>query len=442
MGGVRGMAGALRRRTALADALLAVVLATAFLVLPHVLPDGGRHGEAWDLTVTGGDVAVTLVSAAALTQLRRLPLATLVVTAAATFVGIVADLSVNLGQLATTIALYSFALRRPREHAVVAAGVTSVVLGVTSVLGATIGGQSWGRQNVILWLWTAAGIGLAVQGRRATIAALQDRARRAEETREETALRRVAEDRVRIARELHDAIAHHVAVISVQAGVAEHLVGRDPAAAAEALHHVRGSAKAVLAELQSVLGVLRQDEADLPTAPTPDLSHLDELVASFRSIGMPVTVETSGPPARLAPAADLAAFRLVQEALTNVQKHATGARARVMLAVRGDRLELTVANERPPARADDELGWSPAGRAAATGSGLGLVGMRERVAAAGGELRTGPTKDGGFRVEANLPLAVPVPSSSGMASGTSSAGPAAPPSSPPTTSRPRLREAR
>ena len=115
----------------------------------------------------------------------------------------------------------------------------------------------------MLWLWTAAALGLAVQGRRATIAALQDRARRAEESREETALRRVAEDRVRIARELHDAIAHHAAVISVQAGVAEHLVDRDPAAARDALHHVRESAKAVLAELQSVLGVLRQDETDL-----------------------------------------------------------------------------------------------------------------------------------------------------------------------------------
>ena len=408
MGGFR-VVGALRRRTALADALLAAVLALAFLVMPHLLPAGGPHGEAWDLTVTRGDVVLTLVSALALSQLHRLPLTTLVVTAAATFVAIVGGWSVNLAQLATAIALYGFALRRPREHAVVAAAVTSVVLGVTSVLGATIGGQHWGRQNVILWLWTAAALGMAVQGRRATIAALQDRARRAEETREETALRRVAEDRVRIARELHDAIAHHVAVISVQAGVAEHVVAHDPAAAREALHHVRGSAKAVLAELQSVLGVLRQDEADLPTAPTPDLSHLDELVASFRSIGMPVTVETSGPSVRLAPAADLAAFRLVQEALTNVQKHATGARARVVLAVEGNRLALTVANERPPARDDDEAGWQHREDAAATGSGLGLVGMRERVAAAGGELQTGPTTDGGFRVAASLPVTTPAP---------------------------------
>ncbi len=419
----RGLLGALRARPVLVDALVALALAAVFLQVPNAVPHGGRHDGGFDLTMTSADVVLTLVSAAALTQLRRRPLPTLVVASTATFVAIVGGWTVNLAQLATAIALFVFATRASRAHALAAATATSVVLGVTSVLGVTIGGQPWGRQNLILWFWTASALGMAVQGRRATIAALRDRARRAEESREETALRRVAEDRVRIARELHDAIAHHAAVISVQAGVAEHLVGRDPAAAAEALHHVRDSARAVLAELQSVLGVLRQDEADLPTAPTPGLARIDELVASFRSIGVPVTVETSGPSWRLAPAADLAAYRLVQEALTNVQKHARGARATVLLSPRAGRLEVTVTNDRPPARDTGLLAVAPDETG---GSGLGLVGMRERVLAAGGTLQTGSTKEGGFRVAAQLPLAAQVaagtvvrPAATEPASGTS-----------------------
>ncbi len=397
---LRDAVGALRRRTMLVDALVALVLALAFLELPNAVPHGERRDGGFDLTITGADVVLTLVSALALTQLRRRPLPALVVTGTATFVALVGGWTVNLAQLATAITLYVFATRSTRAHALVAAGVTSVVLGGTSVLGVTLAARSWGRENLVLWLWTAAALGMAVQGRRATIAALHDRARRAEESREEMALRRVAEDRVRIARELHDAIAHHAAVISVQAGVAEHLVERDPRAAAEALHHVRDSAKAVLTELQSVLGVLRQDETDVPTAPTPGLDRIGDLVASFRSIGTPVSVQTSGPPWRLTPAVDLAAYRLVQEALTNVQKHAPGARAAVSLSRRGGRLEVTVVNDRPPARERPRATPDEA-----AGSGLGLVGMQERVLAAGGDLQTGPTAEGGFRVAAQLPLA-------------------------------------
>ncbi|WP_291760501.1 histidine kinase [Cellulomonas sp. 73-145] len=404
---VRTVVGELRARPALVDLLVAVVLAVVFLRVPTLMAQSGRYGGGFDLRVTGPDVVLTLVSAAALTQVRRLPLVTLLATGTAALAALLGEWSVNLAQLALVIALYVFASRASRAHALVAAATTSVVLGATWALGLTVADQVWGRHNLILWLWTAAALGMAVQGRRASLAALQDRARRAEETREETALRRVAEDRVRIARELHDAIAHHAAVISVQAGVAEHVVERDPAAAREALHHVRESAKAVLTELQSVLGVLRQDEADLPTAPTPGLDRVGELVASSRAIGTPVTVERSGPPWQLTPAVDLTAFRLVQEALTNVQKHAAGARATVLLSTRGDRLEVTVTNDRPPAGAVPRgTGEGPTpSDDGPTGSGLGLVGMRERVAAAGGQLQTGPTKDGGYRVAAQLPLA-------------------------------------
>jgi signal transduction histidine kinase len=228
--------------------------------------------------------------------------------------------------------------------------------------------------------------------------ALEDRARRAEETRDETARRRVAEDRVRIARELHDVIAHHVAVMSVQSGVAEHLVERDPAAAREALHRVRAAAKSVLSELQSVLGVLRQDESILPTTPAPGLGDLPGLVESFRAMGASVELVVPERTPALSSTAGVAAFRLVQEALTNVQKHAAGASATVTWHIDGDEVQLSVTNARPPSEHPHSL------RAAPVGSGLGLVGMRERVVAAEGALSSGPTAQGGFRVTARLPL--------------------------------------
>jgi len=299
--------------------------------------------------------------------------------------------------------VFGYALDQPRVRGLTVAGVTSVLLGGSTILvGGLLRGE-WGRPNVVLWLWTATAFAVAVQGQRATMAALEDRARQAEESREETVLRRVAEDRVRIARELHDVIAHHVAVMSVHSGVAEHLIERDPAAARTALHEVRAAAKSVLTELQSVLGVLRQDESDLPTAPAPGLSGLNGLVASFRAMGSPVEVLVPDELPSLSPAADVAAFRLVQEALTNIRKHATGAPATVAVRTVGDMAEVAVTNRRAP-RAGPASG-SPVPPQALAGSGLGLVGMHERVLAAGGSLETGATADGGFRVAAELPLA-------------------------------------
>jgi signal transduction histidine kinase len=398
-----GVVGMLRRHTGAADALLAAVLAAGFLLVPLVLAATRRAGDTLYVAITGPDVTLTIASALALTQLRRRPLFALLTTAAATVVGFAGGWQVNLAQLAVCIAIFNFSLRRPRRDAIVAVAVTSLMLVAAAIVAVPLGGQA-GVPDNLLRLLTATAIAIAVQSRRATIVALEDRARRAEETREETALRRVAEDRVRIARELHDVIAHNVAVISVQAGVAEHLLERDTRAAGEALHHVRASAKAVLAELQSVLGVLRQDESDLPTAPTPGIADLDELVASFRSIGMPAVITMSLPLPRLEPPADLAAFRTVQEALTNVQKHAVGAAATVALARRGDRVEVSVTNDRPQPRQSATAALAGAQVIAPLGSGLGLLGMRERVVAAGGDLQTGPTSDGGFRVVAQLPV--------------------------------------
>ena len=396
------LAGPLRRHPAVADALVPLVLGLLFLLVPALVPSGPGGPGSPDIALGGPDIALTVFSALALTQRRHRPLLALLTTGAAVAVALLGDWQANLAQLAVAVAMFNYGLRRPRARTVLAATVTSVVLGTLSVLVVTFGSAAWGRQDVVLWLCTAAAVAIAVQGRRATIVALEDRARRAEASREETARRRVAEDRVRIARELHDVIAHHVAVISVQAGVAEHLLERDPASAREALRHARSSAKDVLAELQSVLGVLRQDENVLPTAPPPGLSGLDDLVGSFRSMGADVELDAPATIPELSSAADVAAFRLVQEALTNVQKHAPGAPATVRLRACADGVELVVVNGRPPTPLG--AGQPTSDVRVPAGSGLGLIGMRERVTAAGGALETGPTAEGGFRVGARMPL--------------------------------------
>ena len=400
----RSRVAQLLRRPSVLDAVIALSLGVVFVVFPLIASERVLRDRGIDLDLTGPDIAVTVVTALALTQVRRRPSAVLVVTAAASLVSIVGGWDVNLAQLGVAFALFSYGMERSRRQAVTAAAVISLVLGTAALVVAGLWHDQWGRQDVLLWLWLATAAAIAVSSKRAAMMALEDRARRAEETREETARRRVAEDRVRIARELHDVIAHHVAVISVQSGVAEHLVDRDPAAARVAMHHVRASAKSVLTELQSVLGVLRQDENALPTAPAPGLAGLPELVGTARTMGTPVELDAPAAMPALSPAADSAGFRLVQEALTNVRKHAGGATAVVRVATSGPSVVVTVANG-PSSDAPGANGIATGPHEASTGSGLGLIGMRERVLAAGGSLEAGPTADGGVEVAARLPLA-------------------------------------
>lgn len=402
MDAVRWLPRLVRRHPVGTEIAIPAVLAILFIAVPLAfpvdLPPSPEGRPPLNLVLTRPDVALTVASALVLLVRRRLPLLALVGTGALTAVALVGHRNVNLSQLALAIAMFNFALRRPRGRTILAA----VLFAGGSVVVVLLGPAEWGHQDVVFSLCTAAAIGIAVQSRRAAMAALEDRARRAEETREETARRRVAEDRVRIARELHDVIAHHVAVISVQAGVAAHVAEGDPGAARDALATVRSSAKEVLDELQSVLGVLRQDENLLPTTPAPGLSRLPDLLDSLAATGSAIRLEAPDPLPRLPPAADLAAYRLLQEALTNVHKHATGASATVRVREQDGSLVLGVTNGPPPRRSAPAADVPDAG--APAGFGLGLVGMRERVTAAGGKLRTGPTDDGGFEVAAQIPL--------------------------------------
>jgi signal transduction histidine kinase len=219
----------------------------------------------------------------------------------------------------------------------------------------------------------------------------------AERTRAEEARRRAGEERMRIARELHDVLAHNISLINVQAGVALHLMDEQPGQSRSALAAIKQASNDALGELRSVLDVLRQGDEAPPRAPASGLAQLDSLVAGAEATGLNVRARVEGTPRPLPAGTDLAAFRIVQESLTNVTRHAGPATTTVLLAY-GDK-DLTIQVD------DDGRGVEPPSVAGIPlRPGRGLAGMRERVAALGGELTTGPRPGGGFRVQARLPL--------------------------------------
>jgi signal transduction histidine kinase len=230
----------------------------------------------------------------------------------------------------------------------------------------------------------ALGRALAERGRRTMT--LEERAGRLEREHEAA----VADERARIARELHDVIAHSVSVMTVQAGAARLLLEEDAARARDSLLAVEGTGRQALGEMRRLLGILRGDEEEMRLAPQPGIADIGSLVEHVRAAGLPVDVVVEGEPQPLPPGIDLAAYRVVQEALTNALKHAGAARAAVEIRYGPSALDLSVVNDGHVARN---------GRA-----GHGLVGMRERVALYGGEFDAGPRREGGYAVRARLPL--------------------------------------
>ncbi|MDF2740498.1 MAG: sensor histidine kinase, partial [Actinomycetia bacterium] len=209
---------------------------------------------------------------------------------------------------------------------------------------------------------------------------------------DERARRALLEERARIARELHDVVAHHMSVIAIQAEAAPYRVPDPPEELASSFATIRASATEGLRELRRVLGVLRADGAAGDPAPQPDLGRLDELVAGVAAAGLAVTTTVTGDPRPLPPGVELSAYRIVQEALSNVLRHANGSDVRVEVVYRPAALELRVRNGPPPVPP-----------APSPGAGHGLPGMRERAAMLGGELAAGPDPDGGYAVAAVLP---------------------------------------
>jgi signal transduction histidine kinase len=261
-------------------------------------------------------------------------------------------------------------------------------------------------------------LGTLSRHRRLALAAAASRAERAEASLVETAATAAMAERVRIARELHDVVSHHVSLMAVQAEAVGALLPARPEAAATSADLIGSTARAAMTELRRLLGVLRFKDNDDPErlrlTPVPSMSRLDELTDAFRGSGLRVTSEASGPVVPLPPGIDLTAYRIIQEALTNAVRHAQGATASVRVTYEPSHLNVEVTNTAPPRPSSAVFplaalasGTSPGpapARAALSGSGYGLAGIAERVASCGGALSLGPTESGGFTVRARLPL--------------------------------------
>ncbi|WP_306207770.1 sensor histidine kinase [Actinoplanes sp. RD1] len=269
------------------------------------------------------------------------------------------------------------------------AGVCTAVLYAAALTGLDGGWLHPPMLLIAAWTAMSGGFGDAARSRRAYIAAVEERARRAEQTREEEAERRVIQERLRIARELHDVVAHHIAVINMQAGGATRVLERRPDQARTALAYIGKACDTVLKELASVVGVLRQsDDPDAATEPAPGLDRLPRLLDDVRAAGLRVDFRQTGDARELPAMVDLAAYRIVQEGLTNAHKYGTG-HASLVVGWTPAGLSVDVRNEIAPGRP--------------SGAGNGLVGMRERAAAAEGQLVAAPIGDS-FVVHADLPV--------------------------------------
>jgi signal transduction histidine kinase len=293
--------------------------------------------------------------------------------------------------LAPFVAVYAVAVALPARRAAFASAAAFVVLATTTAVANPFG--TFGGSFVLLPAMVAVALfaGLAVGNRRAYIAALAARAEEAERTREEEARRRVDAERLRIARELHDVVAHTMATINVRAGVAAHVIPDLPEPADEALRAIKEASKRGLRELRTILAVLRQADEAEPTQPATGLAALDVLVSTASAAGLPTQVRIGGVQRPLPAPVDLAAYRIIQESLTNAIRHAAPATAVIRLDFASDHVDIEVT----------DTGRGPSSHG--DGGGHGLVGMRERAAALGGTVEAGPAAHGGFRVLACLP---------------------------------------
>ncbi|MFI9624350.1 sensor histidine kinase [Streptomyces sp. NPDC052042] len=411
--------GVLRARSWLRDHPLAMDAALALAALLAMLAVSFTHPGVPDSPGVGSrspdasGVLLMAAGAAALVWRRRNPMAVLAVTAVPTVVGLVLSDPPSPVVMTNAVALYTVASRTDRPTTWRVGLLTAVALtGVVMCFGT---GPWYSQENFGVFAWTgmACTAGDAVRSRRAFIDAIRERAERAERTRDEEARRRVAEERLRIARDLHDVVAHHIALVNVQAGVAAHVMDRRPDQAKEALAHVREASRSALDELRATVGLLRQSgDPAAPTEPAPGLAVLDELVDTVRRAGLPVEVACVDRRPPLPAAVDLAAYRVIQEALTNVRKHAgPDAKAEISVVRVGAVVEITVIDNGSggAGRTGDGAPGTGAGGYEAdqghrSGGGHGLLGMRERVTALGGTLTARPRYGGGFRVHAILPV--------------------------------------
>jgi signal transduction histidine kinase len=374
-------------------ALAAAGLSTALFVF-----DPASRGLPRGTFVLG--CGLVLLHTLPLAARRRFPLAVLATSVASGLAFAALDLSPDLLWMTFLVAVYSVAAYGSRWVSL--AGL--VVAEVGSVANQLTPGRFQAPtviSNALLiaavWL-----LGHFVGVRRVYVGQLEERTAELEQARAELARRAVTEERLRLARELHDVVAHAISVIAVQSGVGAHIANTQPEEAAKALVAIEATSRGALEELRRLLGVLRQEhEPQGDLAPVPGLADLDSLLAEVSKAGLAVKLRVNGTRPPVPAGVDLSAYRIVQEALTNVVKHAGPAHAQVTIGYRDQDVTVEVT--------DDGQGAVTSGSDGQAGSGHGLIGMRERVAAFGGELEVGPRPGGGFRVAARLPLAAEQP---------------------------------
>ncbi|HEX5994048.1 MAG TPA: histidine kinase [Jiangellales bacterium] len=376
----------LQRHPVVPDAVLAAGL-FALLTLPFM----AGYDQDWPRLALG------TVMFAALVFRRVRPVASFTVVALAGFVQWIAGVPLSPVDGVVLLALYSIAAYGPRwaSRLGLAVGVLGAVLASQRYVLVS-GGSGAFLTGVMLYAAAAAGAWAMgdVRGlRRAYVAQLVERASQAERERDQRVQIAAAEERARIAREMHDVVAHNLSVIVVQADGGRYAARRDPGSAVSALETISTTGRRALAEMRRLLGILRSADDQPGGDPQPGLHRLPDLLDSFRAAGIPVDLHVSGVQRELDEGQSLAAYRAIQEALTNVLKHAgTQVRATVRLEYSRERLHLQVVDD-------------GRGAAAAHGDGHGLAGMRERLAVYGGRVDAGPAAGGGWRLAAELPYA-------------------------------------
>ena len=292
------------------------------------------------------------------------------------------------------VVLYSVGVYLPTRLSVTAlvstmlAGVATWLVATSSAAGVDLG--NW--LPMLVWCWGVWAVGRVIRSHALRSAELQRLARELAIERDARAREAVTVERARIARELHDVVAHKISVMSVQAAAARRVLTGDQPAVREALEAIEGTGRETIDEMRHMLGVLREPTDELALAPQPGLSDLAALAGQMRAAGLPVEIHTEGIPRTLPAGLELSAYRIVQEALTNTLKHAGPARANVAVRYLDHAVEIEIADDGP-------------GAASTNGTGNGLVGMRERVAMFGGEFDAGRREDGGWSLRARLPVA-------------------------------------
>ncbi|HEY8046121.1 MAG TPA: histidine kinase [Streptosporangiaceae bacterium] len=382
-----------RQRLGIAAALTALAAAAALALA--VIHQGHAPGPALDLIV--------LLCIPAASFGRRWPLPFLALAGTAAAAQMAWGTASPLASVVLGVAGYAVAASVPRRLSIRAVLAAAAIFGAALLYAGLTKGLSPLAAGAILgFLPLAAGwfIGDSMAARRRYLAGLAEQAERERAAEAERGRREVREERVRIARELHDVVAHTLAVITVQAGVGRRLMARRPEEAGTALESIEMIGRTAQDELRVVLGLLRDEDAGAAApAPVPRLADLKELVDTVRASGTPVELHTSGTDRELSPALELTLYRVVQEALTNVVRHAPQARATVDLSVSAAQVRLEVADDGGTAgrtAGDQERPGLP-------GTGQGIVGMRERIAAFGGRLVAEPLARG-FRVLAEVPI--------------------------------------